>query len=41
VASTTASTEDAEAQRPTTVLVDARTGGTSRSVPGESITWCG
>lgn len=41
VASTTAADDDADAQRPTTVLIDARTGGTSRSVPGESITWCG
>jgi|GEM_PF-2297001 len=30
----------AVAARPTTVLVDARAGGTRRSVPGGSIEWC-
>ena len=40
VAATVAST-DADGERPTTVLIDARTGGSSRSVPGESIAWCG
>ena len=29
-----------DAVRPTTVLIDARTGGTSRSVPGGSPSWC-
>lgn len=40
-ASADAGATAAAAPRPTTVLIDARTGGTSRSVPGESITWCG
>ena len=44
VAATVASTavgDATTAPRPTTVLIDARDGGSSRSVPGESINWCG
>jgi len=47
IAATVAATANADADagatapRPTTVLIDARTGGSSRSVPGESISWCG
>ena len=44
VAATVAATATGDAAtntRPTTVLIDARAGGSSRSVPGESISWCG